>query len=180
MWVATQDLPRSAGHPFYARLNHILDQNAFGGFVEGLCEHVLCGRRRTEFGARPLPPLAADRLFRRLGRRAHHCVAGGRFICAARVSWAGVARGAADHSTISRTHRLIDLETHGAAFTWMLQRLADAGLVKGKTVGIDATTLEANEALRSIVRRETHIAGREIVFTMGCQPRQTDPIIVVA
>ena len=60
-----------------------------------------------------------------------------------------------DHSTISRTRRLIDLETHEAVFTWMLQRLADAGLVKGKTVGIDATTLEANAALRSIVRRDT-------------------------
>lgn len=60
-----------------------------------------------------------------------------------------------DHSTISRTRRLIDLETHEAVFTWMLQRLADAGFVKGKTVGIDATTLEANAALRSIVRRDT-------------------------
>jgi transposase len=60
-----------------------------------------------------------------------------------------------DHSTISRTRRLIDLETHEAVFTWILQRLADAGLVKGKTVGIDATTLEANAALRSIVRRDT-------------------------
>jgi hypothetical protein len=50
---------------------------------------------------------------------------------------------------------LIDLETHEAVFTWTLQRLADAGLVKGKTVGIDATTLEANAALRSIVRRDT-------------------------
>jgi transposase len=52
-----------------------------------------------------------------------------------------------DYSTISRTRRLIDLETHEAVFTWMLQRLADAGLVKGKTVGIDATTLEARRAL---------------------------------
>src|SRR2546430_17701845 len=60
-----------------------------------------------------------------------------------------------DHSTISRTRRLIDLETHEAVFTWMLQRLADVGLVKGKTIGIDATTLEANAALRSIVRRDT-------------------------
>ena len=60
-----------------------------------------------------------------------------------------------DHSTISRTRRLIDLETHEAVFTWMLQRLADARLVKGKTVGIDATTLEANAALRSIARRDT-------------------------
>jgi transposase len=60
-----------------------------------------------------------------------------------------------DHSTISRTRRLIDLESHQAVFTWMLRRLADAGFVKGKTVGIDATTLEANAALRSIVRRDT-------------------------
>ena len=60
-----------------------------------------------------------------------------------------------DHSTISRTRRLIDLETHEAVFTWMLQRLAGAGPVKGKTVGIDATTLEANAALRSIMRRDT-------------------------
>jgi transposase len=60
-----------------------------------------------------------------------------------------------DHSTISRTRRLIDLETHQTVFTWMLHRLGDAGLVKGKTIGIDATTLEANAALRSIVRRDS-------------------------
>jgi transposase len=60
-----------------------------------------------------------------------------------------------DHSTISRTRRLIDLETHRAVFTWALQCLSTAGLVKGKTIGIDATTLEANAALRSIVRRDT-------------------------
>ena len=56
---------------------------------------------------------------------------------------------------MSRTRRRIDVETHLAVFTWVLQRLADAGLVKGQTVGIDATTLEANAALRSIVRRDT-------------------------
>ena len=60
-----------------------------------------------------------------------------------------------DHSTVSRTRRRIDVETHLAVFTWVLLRLADAGLVGGKTVGIDATTLEANAALRSIVRRDT-------------------------
>ena len=60
-----------------------------------------------------------------------------------------------DHSTVSRTRRRIDVETHEAVFTWVLQRVADAGLLKGKTVGIDATTLEANAALRSIVCRDT-------------------------
>ena len=72
-----------------------------------------------------------------------------------------------DHSTISRTRRLIDLETHAAVFTWMLQRLADADLVKGKTVGIDATTLEANAALRSIVRRDTGEGYQEFLTKLA-------------
>ena len=64
-----------------------------------------------------------------------------------------------DHSTISRTRRLIDVETHRKVFFWILELLRDQGLLKGKTVGIDATTLEANAAMRSIVRRDT---GREL------------------
>jgi transposase len=60
-----------------------------------------------------------------------------------------------DHSTISRTRRLIDVETHRAVFTWVQHRLAASSLLKGKTVAIDATTLEANAAMRSIVRRDT-------------------------
>jgi transposase-like protein DUF772 len=60
-----------------------------------------------------------------------------------------------DHSTISRTRRLIDVDTHGEVFAWVLNLLADRGLLKGKRIAIDATTLEANAAMRSIVRRET-------------------------
>ena len=60
-----------------------------------------------------------------------------------------------DHSTISRNRRLIDVETHEAVFVWVLKVLAEAGLLKGKTVGVDATTLEANAAMKSIVRRDT-------------------------
>ena len=66
-----------------------------------------------------------------------------------------VTEAAPDHSTLSRTRRRIDVETHVSVFTWVLERLADAGLVRGKTVGIDATTLEANAAMRSIERRDT-------------------------
>src|ERR1700751_3295342 len=60
-----------------------------------------------------------------------------------------------DHSTISRTRRLIDVETHRKVFFWILELLRDQGLLKGKTVGIDATTLEVNASMRSIVRRDT-------------------------
>ena len=67
----------------------------------------------------------------------------------------GLEDAAPDHSTISRTGRLIDVETHRAVFTWVHQRLAAAGRLKGRTIAIDATTLEANAAMRSIVRRDT-------------------------
>jgi len=72
-----------------------------------------------------------------------------------------------DHSTISRTRRLIDLETHRAVFTWVQQRLVEAGLLKGKTVAIDATTLEANAAMRSIVRRDTGEAYHEFLTRLA-------------
>jgi transposase len=155
MWVATQDLPRSAAHPFYARLNQILDQHDFDGYVEELCECFY-----ADDGRPGLPP---GRYFRLLligyfeGLDAERAIAWRAADSFALREFLGLALPEAppDHSTISRTRRLIDLETHEAVFTWMLQRLADAGLVKGKTVGIDATTLEANAALRTIVRRDT-------------------------
>ena len=67
----------------------------------------------------------------------------------------GLDEDTPDHTTISRTRRLIDVETHREVFGWVLGVLADRGLVKGKRIAIDATTLEANAAMRSIVRRDT-------------------------
>jgi transposase len=67
----------------------------------------------------------------------------------------GLDENTPDHVTISRTRRLIDGETHQRIFTWVLERLAQSGLIKGKTIGVDSTTLEANAAMKSIVRRDT-------------------------
>ena len=72
-----------------------------------------------------------------------------------------------DHSTISRTRRLIDLETHRDVFTWILQVLATENLVRGTTIGIDATTLEANAALRSIVRRDSGETYQEFLTRLA-------------
>ena len=154
MWVATQDLPRSAAHPFYTRLNQILDKHNFDGCVEGLCQQFYA----KEIGRPGLPP---GRYFRLLligyfeGLDAERAIAWRAADSFALREFLGLVlpEGPPDHSTISRTRRLIVVETHETVFTWILQRLADAGLVKGKTVGIDGTTLEANAALRSIVRR---------------------------
>ena len=60
-----------------------------------------------------------------------------------------------DHSTLSRTRRRIDVETHQEVLGWVLNLLAQRGLLRGQRIGIDATMLEANAAMRSIVRRET-------------------------
>ena len=77
--------------------------------------------------------------------------------------------GAPDHTTISRTRRLIDLETHRQVFAWVLELLAGTGLVKGKRIGIDATTLEANAALRSIVRRDNGESYEEFLKGLAQQ-----------
>src|SRR2546423_7961380 len=138
------------------RLNQILDKADFDGYVESRCQRFYA----DEVGRPGLPP---GRYFRLLligyfeGLDAERAIAWRAADSFALRELLGLVLPDAppDHSTISRTRRLIDLETHAAVFTWLLQRLADAGLVKGKTVGIDATTLEANAALRSIVRRDT-------------------------
>ena len=156
MWVATADLPTSAGHPFYARLNRVLDDAGFDTFVEAQCAQFYAdgiGR----------PSLAPGRYFRLLllgyfegldSERAIAWRAADSLSIRQFLDFA-LHEASPDHSTLSRTRRLIDVETHQAVFTWVLQRLADAYLVEGRTIGIDATTLEANAAMRSIVRRDT-------------------------
>ena len=132
MWVATQDLPRSAAHPFYARLNQILDQHDFDGFVEGLCERFYADEGR--------PGLPPGRYFRLLligyfeGLDAERAIAWRAADSFALREFLGLVLPEAppDHSTISRTRRLIDLETHEAVFTWMLQRLARRGPGQGQ------------------------------------------------
>ena len=156
IWVASSDLPRSVGHPFYERLNRVLDEAGFDAFVE-----AQCARFYADGVGRPsLPP---GRYFRMLlvgyfeGLDSERAIPWRAADSLSLRQFLDVPLDAAspDHSTVSRTRRRIAVETHLAVFTWVLQRLADVGLARGETVGIDATTLEANAALRSIVRRDT-------------------------
>jgi transposase len=154
LFVTHQQL-RSQGHPFYRAVNRVLADQGFDRYVERLC---------SKFYAKKMgrPGLAPGVYFRSLLLGFFEGIDSER----------GIARRSADslslrdfldlpaskltpdHSTISRTRRLIDLETHQAVFTWVLGVLDVAGLIKGKTIGVDATTLEANAAMRSIVRRD--------------------------
>ena len=168
MWVATTDLPTAASHPFYARLNQWLRERGFDDFAEAQCaEFYADGTGR--------PGQAPGIYFRLLligyfeGLDSERGIAWRAADSFALRDFLGVSLDKAppDHSTISRTRRLIDLETHRAIFTWVLQGLATAGLVKGKTIGIDATTLEANAALRTIVRRDTGESYQEFLTKLA-------------
>lgn len=72
-----------------------------------------------------------------------------------------------DHSWLSRTRSRLPLEMHDAVFTWVLQRLAERGLVKGERIGVDASTMQANAALRAIVRRGSGEGYREMFTRMA-------------
>jgi transposase len=156
IWIASVELARSPGHPFYERLNELLDAEKFDVFVEGLC-------RKFYAAGMGRPGLVPGVYFRSLligyfegidsergiAWRLADSLALRQFV---RI---GITESTPDHSTISRTRRLIDVETHQQVFAWVLGLLADRGLLNGKRVGVDATTLEASAAMRSIVRRDT-------------------------
>jgi transposase len=155
LWISRQDLAKGPGHPFYKRVNELLETEGFDEFAE-----KECARFYAENNGRPsLTPGIYFRLLlvgyfegidseRGIAWRAADSFGLRQFLGIA------IDEDTPDHSTISRTRRLIDVETHRKVFFWVLERLRDQGGVKGKTVGIDATTLEANAAMRSIVRRD--------------------------
>lgn len=168
LWIPTSEIPKPPAHPFYKQLNSILSQHGFDGFVEKLCAKFYAPKMGR-------PGLIPGIYFRLLligyfeGLDSERGIAWRTADSLALRSYLGLELTEAppDHSTISRTRRLMDLETHRAVFTWVLQRVAESGLLKGKTIGIDATTLEANAALRSIVRRDTGESYQEFLTQLA-------------
>ena len=156
LWVAYADMAVGPGHPFYVRLNEVLEGAGFDAFVEKLC---------ARFYAEKLgrPGLTPGIYFRSLMIGYFEGIESERGIAwrlkdslsLRRFLGIGLDEDTPDHSTISRTRRLIDVETHQQVFSWVLGLLADRALLQGKRIGIDATTLEASAAMRSIVRRDT-------------------------
>jgi transposase len=169
LFVNTADL-NVRSHPFYDAVNKVLDAHHFDTFVEERCAKFYDDGSR---GGRP--GLAPGIYFR--------CLMVGYFegIDSERgIDWRcndshslklflGVAldKPAPDHSTISRTRRLIDVETHREVFQEVLKVLANHDLLRGKTIGVDGTTLEANAAMRSIVRRDTAEGYQEFLTKLA-------------
>jgi transposase len=156
LWVATSTIVTTPAHAFYLKLNELLRAHRFDERVEHLCRRFYQG----PFGRPSLPPGVYFR-----------CLLIGYFegLDSERgIAWRladslslrqflgyGIDEPTPNHSTISRTRRLFWLSTHQAVFHWVLRRLKAEGLIDATTIGIDATTLEANAAMRSIVRRDT-------------------------
>ena len=156
LFISTSKLPQSAAHPFYAKLNEVLAGWKFDDFVEGRCAKFY----EEKIGR---PSLSPGKYFRLLLIGYFEGIDSERGIawrCSDSLSLRSFVGYRLDelsteHSTISRTRRRIDLETHREVFQWVLKVLADYDLISGKTAGFDATTLEANAAMRSIVRKDT-------------------------
>jgi transposase len=155
LWVVSSAVVGTPAHAFYGRLNQVLDQHHFDRNVEHLCRRYYKGR----LGRPSITPGVYFRSLllgyfegidseRGIAWRLADSLSLRRFIAYA------LTEETPDHSTLSRTRRLFSVETHKAVFRWVLKILAEEGLVEGKTVSIDATMLEANAALRSLVRRD--------------------------
>jgi transposase len=154
-WIPVQEIVRTEGHPFYEKLNQVLKAQDFDGFVERRCEKFY------KKGGRPsIPPGIYFRMMmvgffegldseRGIAWRCSDSLALRRFL------GYGLTEPTPEHSSLSVIRHRLDVQTHQRVFRWVLIVMAKAGLVKGRTVGIDATTLVANAAMRSIVRRDS-------------------------
>ena len=162
--VGWAELPRSPGHAFYDRLQTVLREAGFDGFAEQQCAPYYA----SKLGRPSLPP---GRYFRM------HLIGyfegidserGLEWRCADSLSLReflrlGTTEAVPDHTWLSRTRSRLPLEVHEAVFTWVLQRLAEHGLIQGNRIGVDASTMEANAALRAIVRRDSGEDYREML-----------------
>lgn len=165
MFITWDELPRSPGHPFYDRLQKELDQAGFDRFAEEKCAPYYAQGRR---GRPSVPP---GRYFRM------HFVGYFEGIDSERgIEWKccdslalreflklKLVERVPDHSTLSTTRSRLPLEIHKEVFAWVLKVLSEAGLVHGDRLGVDASTMEANAALRGLVHRGSGDTYREML-----------------
>jgi transposase len=156
MWVAYDQIPKGKGHAFYDRLQRILHRGRFDLFAEELCAPFYA----ETMGRPSIPP---GRYFRMLMIGYFEGLDSERGICwrcADSLSLReflqlDTAQTVPDHSSLSRTRTRLPLEIHHTVFVHVLRLLSEQGLLQGKKLGIDASTMEANAAMRNIVRRDT-------------------------
>jgi len=168
LWVATGEIVKGPGSPFYVKLNAIFAETGFDKWVEERCRRFYA----DQTGRPGIPPGVYFRMLMIGYLEGIDSERGIAWRCADSLSLReflghDLTQRTPDHSTLSVIRGRIDVETHQEVFCWILKRLAEHGLLKGKTIGIDATMLEANAALRSIVRRDTGEGYAEFLETLA-------------
>lgn len=164
LFITDEALPKGPAHPFYQALNGLLESQQFDLRLEQLC----AASYAPKMGRPSLPPGVYFRLlligfFE--GLESERAIAWRVADSLALRAFLGLSltQRTPDHSTISGTRRRLSAETHQAVFQQVLALVAEHGLLRGQTVGVDATTLEANAALKSIVRRDTGESYQEFL-----------------
>jgi transposase len=156
MWVATASLPKSVGHAFYRKLNRLLAEADFDHTVEKMCEPYY----HTHLGRPSIPPGVYFRMllvgyYEGIGSQRGIAWRCGDSLSLREFLGIPLTEEAPDHSSLTRVRDRLPLEVHSAVFQWVLALAAEKKLLPGKTVAVDATTLEADAAMKSIVRRDT-------------------------
>lgn len=156
MWVTTTSLPKSDGHAFYRKLNRLLAEADFDCTIEKLCEP----HYHTQLGRPSIPPGVYFRMllvgyFEGIGSQRGIAWRCGDSLSLREFLGVPLTEDTPDHSSLTRVRDRLPLEVHAAVFQLVLQMVAEKGLLKGKTVAVDSTNLEANAAMKSIVRRDT-------------------------
>jgi transposase len=156
IWLNVQALSEGHGHPFYQALSRLLRDEGFDAFVEEQSRPFYADK----VGRPSLPPTVYFRLLligyfegldseRGIAWRVADSLTLREFL------GYELSERTPDHSTISRNRRRLSVEVHQEIFAWVVRLLARKDLLRAKTLGVDATTLEANAAMRSIVRRDS-------------------------
>ena len=156
LWVAFSEIVTTPGHVFYERLNAVLNAEKFDQRIEAICRKYY----KSSSGRPSITPGTYFRMLllgyfegidseRGIAWRAADSLSYRKFLGYA------LSEPTPDHSTVSRTRRLYSVETHRAVMKWVLKILRQHGLADAQSVCIDATSLEANAAMKSLVRRDT-------------------------
>jgi transposase len=177
LWIAASDVVETPGNAFYGRLSQILDAHKFDGKVEQLCRKFY---KKSQYGR---PSLSPGVYFRCLligyfeGLDSERGIAWRTADSLSLRKFLGytLEEKTPDHSTISRTRRLYWLETHKAVFSWVLKILSKEGLISGRTISVDATTLEANAAMRNIVRQDNGQSYNDYLKELAKAQGMDDP-----
>jgi transposase len=156
LFITHDKLPRSPGHVFYQRLNQLLAEGGFDRWVEALCEPHYC----QGVGRPSVPPGVYFRMLLVGYFEGINSQRGIAWRCSDSLSlraFLGTPLGedSPDHSSLSYIRQRLSLEVHQEVFVWVLSLLEQKKLLKGKRVGVDSTTLEADAAMKSIIRRDT-------------------------